>query len=68
MCLCDQLADNLAMPAMDAIKDADGEPCVLYRNFFEGMIMSHRIKKPPDGGFMSLRGGRLFFATKHSPF
>jgi hypothetical protein len=45
--ICDQLADDLAVSAMDTVKDADGKPGFFNGNFFEGMIMSHIIKKPP---------------------
>ena len=45
-----QFADDLAMPAMNAVEDTDSEPRILYRDFFKGMIMLHEMKKPPRGG------------------
>ena len=44
----DEFVDDLAMPTMDAVKDADGEPGILEGCCFEGMIMLQSIKKPPN--------------------
>jgi hypothetical protein len=46
------------MPAMDAIKDANGKPCIFRGNFFEGVIMSHRMKKA--AAHFETWGGRRF--------
>jgi len=56
--LCRKYADNFAMPAMDAIKDANGKPCIFRGNFFEGVIMSHRMKKA--AAHFETWGGRRF--------
>ena len=43
--ICGEFADDLAMPAMNAIEDTDGEPGIFGGYFFKGMIMSHGMKK-----------------------
>jgi hypothetical protein len=50
-----QPANDLAVPAMDTVEDADSQPGILHGvkrgamrgYFFEGVIMSHEMKKPP---------------------
>ena len=33
---------DLLVPAVDAVKDADGQPGILQINFFERAVMSHK--------------------------
>jgi hypothetical protein len=43
--ICGKFADDLAMSAMNAIEDTDGEPGIFGGYFFKRMIMLHGMKK-----------------------
>jgi hypothetical protein len=41
MSACCKFPDNLLVPAVDTVKDANSQPRVLQTSFFKGMVMLH---------------------------